>query len=142
MVPSEICCLTTLRVLNCSFQPIEMIPVEIGRLKELQHLVFLNCPIKWVPQSLRQLVNANMLSLRNRCSLMYDATQDFICTVANLCIMDEVRRTCRAFLWMRKRAEELCYRLPRDIARMICDVLLKEAQQIAEGKLVAFLRVC
>jgi hypothetical protein len=127
-------------MLSASYQPITEIPAEIGRLTQLTYLAFFKCPIAWVPQSLRRLEKLEKLWIDKhvqcggRAAVLRRVNE-----VTGLCRLDEARRTCRAFVWARKNADAPYCRMPKEIARMICEALLEMAKQDAmrEGPLFA-----
>jgi hypothetical protein len=131
--------LTTLKRLSASVQPITKIPAEIGNLTELNYLAFCECPIAWVPQSVRRLTQLESvwIGAQTECSSL--TALKLVNEAADLCRWDEARRTCRAFVWARKNADAPYCRMPKEIARMICEALLEMAKQDAmrEGPLFA-----
>jgi hypothetical protein len=119
-------------MISASYQPITEIPSEIGRLTELRYLAFFKCPIAWVPQSLRRLEKLEKLWIDRQ--VQCDGRPGVVRLVneaTDLCRLDETRRTCRAFMWVRKNADAPYCRMPKEIAKMICEALLEIAKQDA-----------
>ncbi len=112
-----------------AYQQITEIPSEIGQLRNLTYLSLCGCPISWVPQSLTELKRLEQLWLSGQVGLGLSNTAILIGSMANLCRLEEARRTCRAFMWVRKVAGQPYCSMPKEISRMICIELLQIAKK-------------
>ena len=128
-MPSQVCRLTQLKELSASYQLIAEVPEEIGRLTNLKYLAFYKCPIAWVPQSLKKLTLVEQFWLNRRIEFGAESVADAIAQVTGLCRLDAARQTCRVFMWVRKVAPPPYCRIPKDISRMICMMLLELAKK-------------
>ncbi len=141
-LPLEVCRRTSLQMLSASYQPIAEITAEIGNLTQLTYLAFYSCPIVWVPQSLKRLTNLGKLWVAKKisCGGLSDAAS-LVASLTDKCRLEEdARRTCRAFMWVRKKAEPPYSWMPKEISRMICEVVLATAKQEAMCAVREFLQ--
>ncbi len=80
---------------------------------------------------MRKLTKLDTLWMGAEVGVSPERVDSLVMAAADVCGLEDTRRTCRAFMWVRKKADPPYNWMPKEISRMICEVVLATAKQEA-----------